>query len=156
MPDVMCVDCKVEGITTSRPIVGGGPRTPLCRTHVRARRKKASAARHEAHVARTFSLPTGMYQKLYEAQGGLCAICGLTTGASGKSKRMPVDHDHKCCPGPTSCGKCIRGLVCGKCNEILGYYRDDPGCFLRGAAYLEWPPAWKILGRPEEQVSRTQ
>ncbi len=145
MPAVVCVDCLAEGVTTFRPIVGGGPRTPLCMTHVRARRKRTRAAAHERHVMNNFGLPPGMYQKLYEAQGGLCAMCGPTTGASGKSKHLAVDHDHKCCPGKVSCGKCVRGLVCGKCNDILGYYRDDPQCFLRGAAYLESPPARHVL-----------
>lgn len=34
-----------------------------------------------------------------------------------------VDHDHKCCPGQYSCGKCIIGLLCRNCNAMLGQYQ---------------------------------
>lgn len=48
-----------------------------------------------------------------EAQGGVCKICYT---------REPevVDHDHKCCSGKTSCGACTRGLLCNRCNVMLG------------------------------------
>lgn len=53
---------------------------------------------------------------------GTCAICGATT-------KLVVDHDHKT-------GK-VRGLICGACNSMLGYGRDNPNILKLGAAYLE-------------------
>ena len=37
-----------------------------------------------------------------------------------------IDHDHRCCPHRNkSCGKCIRGLLCGGCNTALGHLYDS-------------------------------
>jgi hypothetical protein len=62
----------------------------------------------------------------------------------GDDEYPQVDHDHACCPAPPpkfplkSCGKCIRGLLCFRCNTALGYfeqYRDV------ATLYLDSPPA---------------
>jgi hypothetical protein len=62
------------------------------------------------------------YERLLLRQGGHCALCSTkcTTGHSGKKIRLHVDHDHSCCSGNKSCGKCIRGLLCGGCNALVG------------------------------------
>lgn len=75
------------------------------------------------------------YEALIEAQGGGCAICGLSLETGGKE--LAIDHDHTCCEGIYSCGACIRGVLCQGCNGGLGLFRDTPE-FLRSAAnYLE-------------------
>jgi hypothetical protein len=93
----------------------------------------------ERRAQKVYSMDPGMYQKLWEYQGGRCAICQRATGAT---KALSVDHDHKCCPGKASCGKCIRGLLCGGCNyKVLGHLRDDVDALLRALSYLYDPPA---------------
>lgn len=105
--------------------------------------KKASKERaHRARVALNFGLIGDAYDLLYEAQGGRCAICRKATG---KTKRLAVDHDHKCCPGRTSCGLCVRGLLCGPCNTYLGRMGDNPETFIRAADYILNPPARAVL-----------
>lgn len=81
------------------------------------------------------------YWQLYEYQGGHCYLCQRATG---KRKRLAVDHDHACCPTTPTCGRCTRGLCCGTCNKMFGHLRDDPAAFLRGAEYLTNPPAHRI------------
>jgi hypothetical protein len=49
-----------------------------------------------------------------------------TNSAAARKKFLHVDHDHACCPGPKSCGKCVRFLLCDKCNVGLGSFSDDP------------------------------
>lgn len=141
MPE--CVDCIEEGITTNRPTTG--VRVKRCATHVRARATARKAASHERRVQQTYGLAPGTYERLYAAQDGLCGICGPTTGRNGRTRRLSVDHDHACCPGPVSCGSCVRGLLCRECNTIVGRFRDDPACFTRGADYIKNPPARKVL-----------
>jgi hypothetical protein len=88
-------------------------------------------------VQRTYSISPEQYDRLYAAQGGKCAICRRATG---KGKRLAVDHDHSCCIGPVSCGRCVRGLVDSVCNDVLSHFRDNPEAFQRGAEYLrDWP-----------------
>jgi hypothetical protein len=68
------------------------------------------------------------------AQGGRCAICPARE--PGGRGGWHVDHDHACCPAGRSCGRCIRGLLCTRCNVGLGNFRDDPELLHRAAAYL--------------------
>lgn len=45
-----------------------------------------------------------------------CAILGEPITA----ETCKVDHDHGCCPGKKTCGRCVRGLLCAGCNIKLG------------------------------------
>lgn len=140
-PGRVCIDCTSEGNPPTRPAPFPGPR---CYSHDkvahRARRKSAK----EARVKATYNIDGSTYDALYKAQGGKCAICRR---ANGRTKRLAVDHDHSCCPGPTSCGNCVRGLLCDLCNRILGHFRDNPEAFVRGADYLRRSPSGWTSGR---------
>jgi Recombination endonuclease VII len=63
------------------------------------------------------------YLAMLEAQGNACAMCKRPFAAD---ERVFADHDHACCPAQVdqmakTCGKCIRGLLCFRCNTALGY-----------------------------------
>lgn len=60
------------------------------------------------------------YFRLLAAQGGRCAIC--ETDDPSPHSKFSVDHDHSCCPGVRSCGKCVRRLLCLRCNNNLGWF----------------------------------
>jgi hypothetical protein len=68
------------------------------------------------------------------AQGGVCAICG--GGRLPNARQLSVDHDHACCPPGSYCARCIRALLCNRCNVMLGNAREDPAVLEAGAAYL--------------------
>lgn len=88
-----------------------------------------------ARLKRIYSIDLKAYYDLLEKQGGRCAICG--TGSPGHQKTFfSIDHDHNCCPGKSSCGDCIRGLLCSPCNVGL-YLVDRVGLEVIGD-YLEY------------------
>jgi hypothetical protein len=135
-----CVDCLAEGTTTSRPVTG--KRVLRCATHVRAVKKAARVRQQATRRVRVYGLTAEQYDAIKKAQGGKCAICQVATGAS---KALAVDHDHACCPGQVSCGRCVRGLLCSICNRLLGHSRDNQAMFFRAIAYLNHPPAKRVL-----------
>jgi Recombination endonuclease VII len=82
-------------------------------------------------------LTTERYNEILAAQGGRCAIC-RTDQPKGRSNKWQVDHDHACCPNRSkTCGKCIRGLLCGHCNLALGCVQDNIETLKSMVAYLE-------------------
>lgn len=76
------------------------------------------------------------YEKMLEAQGGVCAICGREPG-EGRANVLAPDHDHTCCKGSKACGKCVRGLLCLKCNVAIAMMADDPELLRKAAMYLK-------------------
>ncbi|KKM22963.1 hypothetical protein LCGC14_1620000 [marine sediment metagenome] len=71
-----------------------------------------------------FGLTLEDYDRMFEAQGGVCAICGYPP----KNKALNVDHNHDT--------GTIRGLLCGGCNSFLGRVQDDPNRLLTAAGYV--------------------
>ena len=70
-------------------------------------------------------------EALNTRQGGACAICEQT------EKRLVVDHCHT--------KGYVRGLLCGRCNTILGYMDDNPNLLRKAAQYLERAQAIGVL-----------
>ena len=62
-------------------------------------------------------------ERMEAEQQGRCKICDRQTG------RLDLDHCHKT-------GK-LRGLLCVRCNTLLGKYEKNPEFFTRMLAYLE-------------------
>lgn len=85
------------------------------------------------HLKR-YGLTPDRFVAMLAAQRYRCAICKCRlTGA----RDTHVDHDHACCPDRSSCGKCVRGLLCNECNTGLAKFRDAPATLRRAARYLE-------------------
>lgn len=87
------------------------------------------------YVYRTrYGITEDQYQQMLKDQDYRCAICG--THQEDQKIRMSVDHDHKCCPGLYSCGKCLRGLLCRNCNLMLGVLKDEEEILQAAINYL--------------------
>jgi len=83
------------------------------------------------------------YNSLLEAQNGGCGVCG-SKSAGFNRKNFAIDHDHSCCDGQVTCGKCIRGLLCIRCNLVLGAVEDSTELLQQMINYLAPTP----LDRP--------
>lgn len=82
-----------------------------------------------------YNLSLDDYHELLKSQDYSCKICNLRD--TSYRKRLSVDHDHSCCPGEGSCGKCIRGLLCHHCNAALGNAKDNVEILQKMIDYLQ-------------------
>lgn len=80
-----------------------------------------------ARNLKRFGLSIDDYNRMFEAQGGRCAICGVHQ--SELKKALHVDHDHE--------RDIVRGLLCNHCNLVLGHAHDSARVLVVAAAYLE-------------------
>jgi hypothetical protein len=88
-------------------------------------RKKDGISRRKRVLRRRYGISPEEYNQLFEAQGGVCAICHRPC-RSGRA--LAVDHDHHT-------GK-VRGLLCVCCNQAIGAFGDDPEVMSRALRYL--------------------
>jgi hypothetical protein len=65
----------------------------------------------------------------------VCGICGTETPTNKKG--FHFDHDHSCCSESPACGNCVRGVLCHKCNAVIGFANDDIEILKAAIAYLE-------------------
>jgi hypothetical protein len=87
------------------------------------------------YLKRQYNTTLEEYNKQILEQAGLCAACHRPLDLSGKAP--PVDHDHACCPGHKSCGKCNRGVIHEQCNKALGCINDDLDILRHLIQYIE-------------------
>jgi hypothetical protein len=99
-------------------------------------------------LVRKYGITLEEYERRLEAQGGTCATCGRPPEDAYHPWGFCVDHDHACCSGDVTCGKCVRGIICSFCNRTLGLVRDDPDRLRRLAEYVEaWKPTYGFPSR---------
>lgn len=73
----------------------------------------------DSTLKRKFGISLEDYNKIFEEQNGLCAICGLPekTIIGDKTIILGVDHNHLT--------KKVRGLLCSDCNTSIGKLKVD-------------------------------
>lgn len=111
-----------------------------CTTCQRHLDKEHARRAHDLYLRRTYGITVEEYEAILGHQGGACYIC---LRATGRTRRLSVDHDHKTGSGRQS----VRGLLCRTCNNMLGHLRDNPAAFLRAVDYLGNPPAHHVIMR---------
>ena len=88
--------------------------------------------RKNSRLKYAYGITIEEYQKLWDLQKGLCAICGEPeTNIDHRTKqnrRLAVDHNHET--------KKVRGLLCTKCNKGIGLLGDDSEILQNAANYM--------------------
>lgn len=83
-------------------------------------------------LKKRFGITLDDYERMMEAQNGVCKICkGPETAIDRRSaqpRALAVDHCHET-------GR-ARGLLCSNCNTALGLLQEDPDLFHEAAKYL--------------------
>lgn len=124
--------CSVDGCTKNNYS------KKMCRVHYERYRRNGSIHRkNEISVLKPYRLKeiTHRYHidlDWYKANVmGPCQIC------KEKPYQAPlhIEHDHACCGGAGSCGKCVRGLVCASCNTHIRHW--DKGTIRKDNVYYD-------------------
>lgn len=88
----------------------------------------------ERDRSRQYGITIEHYNNLLDQQNNRCAIC---REENKNGRALAVDHDHSCCKGKKSCGKCVRQLLCNSCNWMLGHAKDNIEILKAAQNYLE-------------------
>ena len=94
--------------------------------------KSKARAYEEANGGRLclrYNITPEDFERMYSKYDGLCWVCK-------EEVATVVDHDHSCCSREGSCGKCVRGLLCHRCNTGIGFLRDSIVILKNAIIYL--------------------
>jgi len=116
-----CDEPKLADITQA------GRRRPYryCAKHSAEAPQRERAQMLRRKLEREYGLTHDEYMALLDGQGDVCAICG----DSGQRRALAVDHDHE--------NGQVRGLLCDRCNPMLGYARDNIAILEAAIEYLK-------------------
>jgi hypothetical protein len=93
--------------------------------------KKRKEQNRELYYKKRYGITLLEYNTLLINQDYRCAICNIPESniKHGRNTYFAVDHCH-------ITGK-VRGLLCYKCNSVLGFVNDDIKCLNNAIKYLE-------------------
>jgi hypothetical protein len=109
---------------------------PLFRKHKKKYKRTSLGKDTERkwRVKHLYTLTREKHLSLLESQKFKCAFpdCGAVVDLYSD-----IDHNHSCCSGPKSCGKCVRGILCHQHNNGLSFFEDRPKTLLNAFEYLQ-------------------
>jgi recombination endonuclease VII len=116
-----------ERALANKRVWSATPRGKECR-RLADHKRQIAGRRRVVDLRKTLKAKYGLtleaYGAMVEQQNGVCAICQ----ESPRGHRLDVDHDH-------TTGR-VRGLLCDRCNRMLGQGRENPALLEAGVRYL--------------------
>lgn len=133
----LCKKCGCEKPEDEfRPMARTGKNKNYRRTFCRScdreyERVERRDYRKNWQLQKTYGITLDEYHEMFNAQGGVCAICRKPEADStnGLVHMLAVDHDHE--------NGNVRALLCKKCNTALGLFAHDLNLLRRAFEYLE-------------------
>ena len=104
-----------------------------CHNAICNRSREKQGGNRNYHLRRRYGITAEHFDRMFEEQGGLCAICQERPAAH-------VDHDHAT--------ERVRGLLCFNCNQALGNFSDRRDFMLAAVAYLDANGFTPMADRP--------
>ena len=111
-----------------------GCRCDLCKGNMREERRRwrekhgsyqtSPERKREQNRAYLYGMKPGQYEQMLADQHNYCKICG-----EHKAEELVVDHCH-------DSGE-IRGLLCARCNTLLGMAKDSETMLASAIEYLQ-------------------
>ena len=98
------------------------------RAQQRARYHSNPQKYRDYSLRRLYGITSADYERMFQEQDGKCAVC-KTCDFVGPGKKLHVDHDHKT--------GLVRGLICVRCNVLIGMAQEQPARFRAAIIYLE-------------------
>lgn len=100
-------------------------------------RAKAYGLKNRRHITAyqrhyLYGVTDEQFQQMVKDQSNLCAACGLSERVKSKqgvTMPLSVDHNHAT--------KEVRGLLCRRCNSVLGLAGDSKNVLTKLISYLE-------------------
>ena len=86
---------------------------------------EGKTAQRRRSLKQLYNISLEQYDMLFKSQNGVCAICSKPPK---ENRKLFIDHDH-------TTNK-IRGLLCDKCNFILGLCNESASVLQGGINYL--------------------
>ena len=74
-------------------------------------------SRRKAHLRHRYGISLSEYERLFDEQGGVCAVCKQPP----TEKNTCTHWDNKLCVDHCHSRKKVRGLLCNDCNLAIGY-----------------------------------
>lgn len=119
-----CRQCSIQFSGTSNQLYC----SIKCMSEASFKRGMAFASQ----IKRRYGLTIEQYTQILDSQNQVCAICLRSDVGRINSRRLFVDHDHKT-------GR-VRGILCYKCNTLIGHALDSPEILKKAIVYLEAGP----------------
>jgi hypothetical protein len=96
---------------------------------VKEHRIKNRQKNYRQELVRKYKVDFDWFDNQFALQKGLCLVCFKQLIGTDKQNKPHVDHCHQT-------GK-VRGILCNRCNTVLGLCLDNKELFANLKGYLE-------------------